>query len=92
MTTTRAVHDRSPCSWVDFISERWAAAVSPQISHIARPAALTFDGTLTVVVASRDWLEDLMPVRGDLLASLPAVVDDVPVKRIHLRVPQVGLK
>ena len=78
--------DRSACTWADFPA-RWRTVVGPQLAHVTRPAALTYDGVLAVV-ASRDCLPELIELLPEILAHLPASIDGVTPRAIDLRVPR----
>jgi predicted nucleic acid-binding Zn ribbon protein len=88
MTLQTFAANRSACTWDDF-PERWRAVVGPQLALVTRPAALTYDGALTIVVASRDWLPDLFALRTTILGVLPTRIENISPRAIHLRVVQV---
>jgi hypothetical protein len=77
--------DRSGCLWDDFPA-RWYDAVGALVAQVARPVAFTLaDGSLTVLVETESWLRELTPLRGDMLAKLPATIDGAALHRIALR-------
>jgi predicted nucleic acid-binding Zn ribbon protein len=61
----------------------WPSLVGPQIASVTSPTSITANGTLFVQVTTNAWMNELSLLEPELLRSLNAKGDRVPVRRIR---------
>jgi len=65
------------------IIPEWPRLVGPQIAQVTSPQSISANGTLFVHVTTNAWMNELSLLEPELLRSLNAKADRVPVKRIR---------
>src|SRR5579884_2134004 len=65
------------------IIPEWPKLVGPQIAKVTTPQSISRNGTLFVQVTTNAWMNELSLLEPELLRSLNAKADRVPVKRIR---------
>lgn len=65
------------------IIPEWPKLVGPQIAQVTSPQSISANGTLFVHVTTNAWMNELSLLEPELLRSLNAKGDRVPVKRIR---------
>jgi len=65
------------------IIPEWPKLVGPQIAKVTSPQSISANGTLFVGVTTNAWMNELSLLEPELLRSLNAKPDRVPVKRIR---------
>jgi len=65
------------------IIPEWPALVGPQIAAVTEPQSITRMGTLFVRVKTNAWMNELSLLEPELLKSLNAKPERVPIKRIR---------
>jgi predicted nucleic acid-binding Zn ribbon protein len=61
----------------------WPRLVGPQIAAVTTPQSISANGTLFVHVTTNAWMNELSLLEPELLRSLNAKADRVPVRRIR---------
>ena len=61
----------------------WPELVGPQIAQVTVPRSITANGTLFVEVTTNAWMNELSLLEPELLRSLNAKGERVPVSRIR---------
>jgi predicted nucleic acid-binding Zn ribbon protein len=61
----------------------WPKLVGPQIAAVTAPQSISANGTLFVHVTTSAWMNELSLLEPELLRSLNAKTDRVPVRRIR---------
>lgn len=70
------------------LAKAWPKVVGAQIAAICRPVAFNMmTGTLHVRVSTSAWAEELGRLGNDVLASLPASLDGIALRRIAWKRP-----
>jgi predicted nucleic acid-binding Zn ribbon protein len=65
------------------IIPEWPRLVGKQIAAVTSPKSITAQGTLFVEVATNAWMNELSLLEPELLRSLNAASDRVPIRRIR---------
>lgn len=65
------------------IIPEWPKLVGRQIAQVTSPQSISANGTLFVHVTTNAWMNELSLLEPELLRSLNAKPDRVPVKRIR---------
>jgi predicted nucleic acid-binding Zn ribbon protein len=61
----------------------WPKLVGPQIAKVTLPQSISANGTLYVHVTTNAWMNELSLLEPELLRSLNADTQRVPVRRIR---------
>jgi predicted nucleic acid-binding Zn ribbon protein len=65
------------------IIPEWTSLVGPQIAAVTSPESITANGTLFVRVKTNAWMNELSLLEPELLRSLNANPERIPVRRIR---------
>lgn len=61
----------------------WPRLVGDQIAAVTEPQSISANGTLFVAVTTNAWMNELSLLEPELLRSLNARAERVPIKRIR---------
>lgn len=61
----------------------WPKLVGPQIASVTTPQSISANGTLFVHVTTNAWMNELSLLEPELLRSLNAKADRVPIRKIR---------
>ena len=65
------------------IIPEWPRLVGDQIAAVTDPQSISANGTLFVAVTTNAWMNELSLLEPELLKSLNAHAERVPIKRIR---------
>ena len=65
------------------IIPEWPRLVGDQIAAVTDPQSISANGTLFVTVTTNAWMNELSLLEPELLRSLNAQAERVPIKRIR---------
>jgi predicted nucleic acid-binding Zn ribbon protein len=65
------------------IIPEWPGLVGEQIAAVTEPQSISANGTLFVAVTTNAWMNELSLLEPELLRSLNARTERVPIKRIR---------
>ena len=65
------------------IIPEWPRLVGEQIAAVTDPQSISANGTLFVAVTTNAWMNELSLLEPELLRSLNAHAERVPIKRIR---------